>query len=173
MMKTTQRGVIRRVAFYAALVCLMLAVAEFQRISAYGVHGAPITTLTDTEKQALNAFLDMNSLLTTLTTGLLGALGFLLLNGRKVRYEAAAKWLAFGSAVSAALSLYFGYVVYLAISDMLGSGEPLDFTASQIVWPRQAHFYTFLLAALLFGDFAFQAFFSEDQHEPKNHAVGD
>jgi hypothetical protein len=167
----TYRAIVSRIAFYATLALFILAVWQFQPFISQGVVvGAQLNFLDDLQKRDLDAFLDMNSLITTLTTGLLGALGFLLLNGRKVDRGPAAKWLAFGSALCAALSLFFGYVVYISLSDMLGKGG-FDLTVRSISWPRQAHFYLFLMAVLLFGDFAFHAFFTGERHEHHRHPV--
>ena len=113
----------------------------------------------------------MNNLITTLGTGLLGALGFLLMNGRKSVHWSGAKWLALASAVCVAFSLLFGYVAYLALIDMLRS-EIFDLDLPAILWVRQAQFYSFLLAVVLFGDFAFQALHGEDKNEAKHSLAG-
>jgi hypothetical protein len=169
MTKPTRRAIVLRVSFYVAFLGFVLAVWQFQTYLAQGVVEAPVSSLNPLQKSQLDAFLAMNSLVTTLTTGLLGALGFLLLNGRKVsRQSITAKWLAFGSALSAALSLFFGYVVYLALLDMLGN-EAFDLSMPPIYWARQAHFYTFLLSVVLFGDFAFHAFFTVGRYEDNRH----
>ena len=106
-------------------------------------------------------------LLTTLCTGLLGALGFFWIHGRKGRWTGA-KWLALASAACAVLSLVFGYMVYLALLDML-RGQMFDL-AMPAMWVRYAQFYCFLLAVMLFGDFAFQNLYVEDENEPKQSA---
>jgi hypothetical protein len=170
MTNATYRAIVSRVAFYATLALFMLAVWQILPHLGYGVVGAQLSSLDDLQKRQLDAFLEMNGLVTTLTTGLLGALGFLLLNGREVNRGPVTKWLAFGSALSAALSLFFGYVVYLTLSDMLGQGS-FDLTIPSIFWARQAHFYLFLIAVLLFGDFAFHAFFTEERHAHNRRAV--
>lgn len=170
MTKPTRRAIVLRISFYVAFLGFVLAVSQFQTYLAQGVVEAPVSSLNPLQKSQLDAFLAMNSLVTTLTTGLLGGLGFLLLNGRKVSRVSAAKWLAFGSALSAALSLFFGYVVYLALLDMLGN-EAFDLGMPPIYWARQAHFYTFLLAVVLFGDFAFHAFFTVGENENNPHPV--
>jgi hypothetical protein len=98
-------------------------------------------------------------------------MGFLLINGRKVSRWSGAKWLALGSAMCVALSLFFGYVVYLGIIAMLQNAI-FDLDIPVILWARQAHFYTFLLAVVLFGDFAFQTLHMEDGNEPKRNLAG-
>jgi len=131
-----------------------------------------VSSLSSLQQSQLSALLDMNNLVTTLCTGLLGALGFLLINGRKVSRWSPAKWMALTSAGCAALSLLFGYVAYLALIDMLGR-EMFDVDLPAILWVRQAQFYSFLLAVALFGDFAFQTLHMEDGNEPKHGLAGD
>jgi hypothetical protein len=47
-----------------------------------------------------------------------------------------------------------------------------DLDVPAILWARQAHFYTFLLAVVLFGDFAFHTLQVEDKNERKTHPSG-
>ena len=69
------------------------------------------------------------------------------------------------------LSLLFGYMVYLALLDMLRN-QMFDL-AMPAMWVRYAQFYCFLLAVMLFGDFAFQTLNVEDGNEREPHAAGD
>jgi hypothetical protein len=171
MARTRGRAIAFRIAFYAASIGLILAVWQLQKHVSQGLIEAPVSSLDVLQQAQLKAFLDMNSLITTLSTGLLGALGFLLVNGRKISRGSGAGWLALGSALSVALSLFFGYVVYLAILDML-QANIFDLGIPAITWPRQAHFYMFLLAVVLFGDYAFQTLHGEDENEPERNPVG-
>lgn len=168
MNRTAGRSAIFRLAFYMAAVGFILAVWQFQAHMAGTFIEPLVTSLSSLQERELDALLDMNSLITTLGTGLLGALGFLLMNGRRLYRGTAAKWLAFGSAVCVALSLFFGYVVYLGIIAML-ENEIFDLDIPAIFWARQAHFYSFLLAVVLFGDFAFHSLNVEEEHDSKSH----
>jgi hypothetical protein len=76
------------------------------------------------------------------------------------------------SAGCAALSLFLGYVLYLALLDML-KNEMFDPDMATIMWVRVAQFYSFLLAVVLFGDFAFQTLNAEDGREHKRVPAGD
>jgi hypothetical protein len=159
-----------RIAFYAGALGVVMAVFLCQWNPGKTLE-IPINSLNSLQDQELKALLDMNSLITTLDTGLLGALGYLMINGRKVSRWSGTMWLAFFSAASAALSLLFGYVVYLGVIRMLEWGF-FDLNNPSIQWARSAHFYTFLLAVVLFGDFAFQTLHEEGHDVRTPDVVG-
>jgi hypothetical protein len=73
-----------RTFFYAVVLLFGLAIWRFEvhleRQS--HVYGEEVTELNGVEKAQLDAFSSMNGLLTTLGTGLMGALGFLLARRR-------------------------------------------------------------------------------------------
>jgi len=105
------------------------------------------------EEKALETYSSMSGLLTTLSTALLGGLGYLLINARpdaKMRHKIS----ALGSAVFAVVSLYFGYVSHLSVlaSTYRKTFDPYDLG---LRWPSRAQFYALLLAVFLFADFAF------------------
>jgi hypothetical protein len=162
MTKTARRAIIFRFVFYVVAAVFIFSVVALQRSIGVGIEpvvGSP----SPGQQRELDALLEMNHLITTLCTGLLGGLGFLLVNGRKSRRRSVTLWAAFGSAVCVGCSLFFGYVLYLAIISMLQFGF-FNLNNPQILWARQAHFYSFLLAVVLFGDFAFHNLSGEDQH---------
>lgn len=165
------RAHIIRLLFYVVAVAFILAVWQFQAHMSGNFIEPMVTSLNTLQERELDALLGMNSLITTLSTGLLGALGFVLINGRGQSIPPGAKWLAFGSAICVALSLFFGYVVYLGIISML-ENTIFDLDIPAILWARQAHFYTFLLAVVLFGDFAFHTLQVEETNERKTHPSG-
>ena len=172
MSRISTRAVGFRIVLYLGAVLFIFFVGRLQKQMAGNVFEPLISSLSSLQQNQLDALMDMNNLVTTLGTGLLGALGFLLINGRKVTRWSAAKWLALASAGCAALSLLFGYVAYLALIDMLRN-QIFDLNLPTIVWVRQAQFYSFLLAVALFGDFAFQTLHMEDGNEPRRHPAGD
>jgi hypothetical protein len=116
------------------------------------VIGLPVSSPGD---QIVSAFLAMTNILTSFSTALLGALGVLLLNS-KVRRGPRATWFAFGSGVFAAISMFLGYVVYQEVLALLWVGM---FTPHSLLisWAHYGQFFTFLLAFVLFGDFAIQS----------------
>jgi hypothetical protein len=67
------------------------------------------------QDKAVDAFLEMNRLLTTLATTLLGAMGLLLFGGFKGRPCSRELWAVIAGAISICLSIYYGYVAYLAV----------------------------------------------------------
>lgn len=171
MSSTTCRAIVFRVVLYGGALSLVLAMWQIQRRVSQNFFEPAIADNSFADKSQLDALLGQNNLLTTLCTGLLGALGFFLTQGRNARHWTAAKWFAIGSAACAVLSLLFGYMVYLALLDMLRN-QMFDL-GMPAMWVRYAQFYCFLLAVMLFGDFAFQSLNVEGDHERKRPAAGD
>jgi glucan phosphoethanolaminetransferase (alkaline phosphatase superfamily) len=164
MKQATARPGITRIGFYVGVIVFTVAVWQFQSRVA-GTYVEPyVDSLSPLQEKQLDAFLEMNRLLTTLGTGLLGAMGFLLVNSRTSRSGSRQTWTALGSALCVALSVYFGYLVYLGVLWMLDANF-FNLNDPRILWPRQAHFYSFLLGVLLFGDFAFHDLRGEDKRE--------
>jgi hypothetical protein len=170
MTKTTRRAVALRITFYVTAIAFILAVIEFQKYVTARLFEPAVATasLSPLQERTLEAFLDMNHLVTTLDTALLGAIGFLLFSWKKPKRASSSLWIAFASAVSAFLSLFFGYVVYLALLWMLQSQLPFSLDYLAILWARQAQFYAFLLGVVLYADFAFHSLQKEfqDEHPP-------
>jgi hypothetical protein len=171
MSSRTRRGLIFRIALYGGALVLILALWQVQRLISQNFFEPALTDSSFVENSQLNALLDQNNLLTTLCTGLLGALGFLLIHGRDASRWTGAKWFGIASAACSVLSLLFGYMVYLALLDMLRN-QMFDLSMPAM-WVRYAQFYFFLLAVMLFGDFAFQTLYMEEGNERTHHAESD
>jgi hypothetical protein len=171
MSSKTSRTLVFRIALYGGAIVLVLALWQVQRAISQNFFEPAVADGSFVDNSQLNALLGQSNLLTTLCTGLLGALGFFLLHGRNASRWTPAKWLAIASAGCAVLSLLFGYMVYLALLDMLRN-QMFDL-AMPAMWVRYAQFYCFLLAVMLFGDFAFQTLNVEDGNEREPHAAGD
>ena len=164
MNRAIPRTRISRVAFYIGDAIFVVAVWQFQS-HVTGRYLEPwVGSLSPLQERQLDAFLEMNRLITTLGTALLGATGFLLINGRKTHLQSGVLWTAIGAAVCVSLSLFFGYLVYLGVLWML-EGHFFNLNNSNILWARQAHFYAFLLGVVFFADFAFHHLREEDGHE--------
>lgn len=170
MKQITRQAVVFRIIFYLGATGLILAVWQFQKHMPGGFIEPTISSINSIQQRQLDAVLEMNRLITTLGTGLLGATGFLLINMRKAYRRSVAFWVAFGSAVCVGLSIFFGYVVYLGLIAMLQS-QFFNVDIPPILWVREAHFYLFLLGVVLFGDFAFQSLREEDGHERTRDAA--
>jgi hypothetical protein len=99
------------------------------------------------------AMADTNRLLTTLATGLLGALGLLLSNKSRDRLPKHL-WSAFLCAMTTTLSLYYGYVGHLHLLGMIYS-ENFDPFGSASVLPSHSQFYTLLAGVFFLADFTF------------------
>jgi hypothetical protein len=155
-----------RIAFYSSFAAFVVAVVLIQRWldtgSNQSIVGLPISSPGD---QMVSAFLAMTNILTSFSTALLGALGVLLLNS-KAKRGPTATWFAFGSGVFAAISMFLGYVVYQEVLTLLWMGT---FTPHSLLisWARYGQFFTFLLAFVLFGDFAIQSLDMEGANGPK------
>lgn len=101
----------------------------------------------------MNAFMAMNQLITTLSTGLVGALGFLL-SRRSSTTRPRDLWAALASFVCVGLSLYFGYRGYVDLIHLLNIPN-FDLSGGLISSDRGRQFGFFVLAVFFFADFAF------------------
>jgi hypothetical protein len=155
-----------RFAFYVG--CIVLAVLaygiEVHMQNSQQVLGEISTgqlsqpgSISSAQQAQLSALLEMNQLITTLGTTLMGALGFLLAN-RKPNSKSRQLWAAFASFASVGLSIYFGYRAYKDIIDMLQNAQNIgwfDVTSGVIAVDRECHFLLFVLGVFFFADFAF------------------
>ena len=163
MTPETKKAAAFRLVFYMIATGFILLVWQYQKHMMDGVAIAVDVTAQPLVDKQLDALLEMNRLITGLGTGLLGAIGFMLINVRKGKGGWLAMWAACASAVCVGLSLFFGYVVYLGVIEVLRY-PPFEPDFSAIMWARQAHFYTFLMAVVLFADFAFNNLRGEVEH---------
>jgi hypothetical protein len=160
----TERRRIARVWFYLAVVVLVASVWGVQvhmyhKIFSGGdmifseSSSAP-SAPSDWQKMAIQAMTDTNSLLTTLGTALLGALGLLMSNHvRDDSKKARHMWAAFLGAVGGCISLYFGYVSHLNLLAMISNGTFSTYDPVYL-FSSHAQFYTLLAGAFFFADFA-------------------
>ena len=117
----------------------------------------PETPFSDTVKQGVEAYLEVNRLLTTLATTVLGALGFVLFRGGTVGARTPRLWAAMMGALLVAVSIFFGYVAYNFLIAILQTGS-IDFsapTSRPLTISQQIHFYTFLAGIIFLADFVF------------------
>jgi hypothetical protein len=102
--------------------------------------------------KALDAYAALGNYLTTLSTGLLAALGLFLTSRSKQRFAVREFWPAAVSGVFVCISLYWGYIssqnVEWAIENSIGS---LGLESIQL--PRQLQCLTILLGVVFFADF--------------------
>jgi len=160
--------VLRRFGFYLGVLVIAGAVWEVQHYlqSAPAIYDSiPIQT------EAVSAFLEMNRLLTTLATTLLGALGLLLFGGFRGKSCSRELWAAVVGAVSVSLSIYCGYVAYLAVISMLEAGS-FDPYSPQLLRAQYAHFYTFLVGVIFIAGFVYQNMGEAGGYEKSHDADG-
>jgi len=153
---------LRKLVVYGvvALVALMSWESQdfMKRLEAHrlamqgGIAGVVVDSLSDLQTKQLDAYLELNRLLTTLGTTLLGAVFFLMFNS-KFTWKSRT-WSAMLGTLSISVSIFFSYVAYLFFIASLGDGTP-DVTGSLPHLAQQAHFYTFLLGVVFFADFIF------------------
>jgi hypothetical protein len=106
---------------------------------------------------AVQAAADTTSLLTTLATALLAALGLLLTNRNENRPKLRHRWSALLTAASAGISLYYGYVKHLYLLTMINSScfDPHKFS---FVRANYLQFYPLLVGFFFLADFVFHDF---------------
>lgn len=169
MHSATGRPRVSRLIFYIAAILLVVVVWRVQRAMDVAAiqPGTIISASASTsggpnqwQQMGLQAISDMNSLLITLATALLGGLGFLLSGGLGARTRTRHLWSAFICALLVAISIYFGYVGHLHVLWMI---DNQNFDPQSLVYklPSYSQFYTLLLAVFFFADFAVHDLFEE------------
>ena len=162
------RRITTRFGFYLSIIVIAFIV---WRIENYLQAVPTILSGTPMQEKAVDAFLEMNRLLTTLATTMLGAMGLLLFGGFKGKSCSREMWAAIAGAVSVGLSIYYGYAAYLAVISMLAVGS-FDPYSPHLLRDQYAHFYTFLAGVILFAGFVYQNMKEEDGHEDPQEASG-
>ena len=142
--------------FYVVLVAAAIVLSFIGNVIGSISDVQPASNLADDyRKKQLDIWAEMNKLLITLSTVVIGGIGGFVLkhdpagasDARQMR-RAAAGW------IFCALSLYFGYLSYREASVMLSYGV-FDAKSPRLWWPTRAQFWTFLVAVLLFADLAY------------------
>ena len=72
-----------------------------------------VEKLSDVETKQLDAYLELNRLLTTLGTTMLGAVFFLMFDSSRKLVWKRRWWAAFLGTLFTSVSIFFGYVAYL------------------------------------------------------------
>ena len=138
-----------RIGFYAVVVGVVITVWLTQ---GPGSFFSPTSEKpTEWQQMGVSIASETTRLLTTLDTALLGALGLLM--GDKIATRPKHLTAAFACALSAGLSLYYGYVVHLRLLWMI-THKAFDATSAFFVAPSQYQFYALLAAGFFFADFA-------------------
>ncbi|MFZ0820181.1 MAG: hypothetical protein WAM91_08930 [Candidatus Acidiferrales bacterium] len=165
MAKNFRRLIFSGVGFYIVILLIgivawegqsyMYAAGEKELVDSQGgIAGESRDKCTAVQTQQIDAYLEINRLLTTLGTTLLGAVFFLLFSTGKTLAWKRRKGAAVLGTTFVAVSIFFGYVAYLFIISILQDGI-CDISASYPHWAQQTHFYTFLLGVVFFADFTY------------------
>lgn len=137
-----------------------------------GVVGSSPTQLDSVQERQLDAYLELDRLLTTFGTTLLGALGFLLFGWQRAGSWTQHRWASYLGVLCVATSIFFGYVAYLFVLWMLRNTADPDFTSLSPHWAQQAQFYTFLAGVLFLADFVFYNLNQEVAREKPQSVTG-
>jgi len=119
--------------------------------------------------KAADTYAGMVSLLTSLATGLLAAMGWFLTKSPKQGDRARDLWPAVAGALCACLSIIFGYVgaenLEWALENAIGTLE-----LPKLQWPRWLQFYTLLLGVFFFADFVRRDWTKVNLHEDQTNS---
>jgi hypothetical protein len=143
-----------RLGFY--LVSILMAVAVWRFTNYMNARPYDPASLNQADPgRAVDAYENINNLLITLGTGILGAMGFLLTNKPNRQYRFQDLWPASLSVVCVGVSLYFGYVSFVNVEFVVGNTiGTIQVELAQ--WPQKAHFLTLLAGVFFFADFVMQ-----------------
>ena len=144
--------------FYS-LVLSAVAVAiafNYLFLTRVSFHALIVPELNKLQEKELDTFLEMNRLLTTLATGVLGGTIAIV----STRYGSSdvpllQMWRIVASWVFCGLSLYCGYVSYGGIVWMLHNSA-FDLTLPKVVLPQLFQFWSFVVAIFFFADFVYR-----------------
>jgi len=165
--QTIARIIVKRFGFYFGAIMIAVAVWGIE----YHMQSGPtIYEATPTQDKAVDAFSEMNRLLITLGTSLLGAMGLLLSSGFRGRDCSRDLWAAITGAVFVAASIYYGYVANLIVITMVAAGN-FDPYNSALVRTHSLHFGTFLAGVILFAGFVCQNVMTGDAEHERPHDV--
>jgi hypothetical protein len=163
-----KQTIVKRFGFYFGATLLMVAVWG---IESYMQSGGTVYAETPIQDRAVDAFSQMNRLLITLGTSILGAMGLLLSNGFRGRACTREMWAAIAGALFVAVSIYYGYVANLVVLSMLSTGH-FDPYNSALTRTHGLHFVTFMTGVMLFAGFVYQNLITEDGHEDSHDVTG-
>jgi hypothetical protein len=107
-----------------------------------------ITSLSDTQGQALEAYREAVGLLTTLATLTLGAFGALFFGERKTALGSTASGTLIAIPILVGVSLYCGYLAHSRVAWML-SNSFFDLSIPQIVWIGRVQLWSLLVGVSL------------------------
>jgi len=150
--RTFGRAIRESMGFYIGLIVLAIVVWQLTHY----INSRPYFVAAAGDQSALSKALDsyagVGNLLTTLATGLLAAMGWLLTSRPKKSSPERGLWPATAGAVCACLSIYFGYISSQNAQWAIENSIPtLDIDKMQ--WPRQLQFLALLLGVFFFADF--------------------
>jgi hypothetical protein len=136
-------------------------------ISSRSFAEAKLVSLSSFQEKQLEIFRESNSLLTTLATAAIGAIGAFVFNrykegdlprGQRIR--------AMASAVLAGISLYCGFLSQEILLWMLQNSF-FNLTNPRLVWTNELQFWSFLLSLAVLGDFFYRGLHVEKNAKGK------
>jgi len=117
-----------------------------------------LDSLSDLQKKSIDIIIEMNKLIISLSLIVLGALGgFLIQKYQVVKIKSLmGKLIIVLSIFFSALSIYFGYVIYSRMVEML-SNKMFNPASNLIELSQKFQYYSFLSSLILFGLFVINA----------------
>ena len=115
-----------------------------------------IQQLNQLQEKSIEIIIEMNKLLISLSLLVIGGIGgFLLQKYQTLKIESLIQIvIVVLSMMFAVSSIYFGYVLYAKLVEML-SNSMFDISTNLIEEPQKFQFFSFLLSVILFGLFVF------------------
>lgn len=168
MSPATERRRLPRTWFYAIVAIIAALVWLVQTYSYHIIFGTPGTIFSSIPANApsvnwpdlaVKVMTDLNSVLTTLGTALLGAVGWLVVQERR-RSGTRHQWSAFLAVLAGGISLYFGYVSHLNLLWLINN-QNLNTYQLVYLFSSRFQFYSLLAGAFFFADYAFYHFTEE------------
>ena len=114
-----------------------------------------VSTLSNLQEHAIDIMVEMNKLLISFSLLIIGGVGgFLIHKHKDIKIHSMFQIIVIILCmIFASLSVYFGYVLYFMMIEML-SNEMFDPYNNMILQPQQCQYYSFILSVVLFALFA-------------------
>jgi hypothetical protein len=135
---------------FVSLVIIFWVVANY-RFNPEPEPEVVVSALDELQKKSSEIIIEINKLMTSLATLIIGALGaFIIKKYETLKIKAAfPRILVAASSMFAVFSIYFGYVLYMKMIEML-SNNFYNPNNSLIETPRKYQYYCLWLSAILF-----------------------
>ena len=137
------------VTFYAVILLVVAGLLGFERlfVDTRSFAAEETSELTKVEEKSIDVYLEINRLLTAVTTLVFGALGALIVKRGEKREQSGGEAMIWITASAGAVSLYCAYLNYSQLLWML-SNKFFDLSVPQVTWSARVQFGGFVVAAV-------------------------